>query len=216
MHIHTVIVSFVLVVWMTGCGITQPLRPVEEGTTELIASLGGPVIPVGGIAFPVPYLNFGGVYGYKPNLSLFANAHVTALLFKDIGIDAGFSTRIIKEKGIRPEITFNGRAYFFWDVFRGSTTRLYPMGTVTASYRAGEKSLIYFGADDLFQFVPSEMFFSPFVGYSFPIGVALQLQVESKWMAMNQATSHGIFEGMASIGGKGNVGLFFGLQYHLE
>ncbi len=205
--------SFSILLVLTGCGITQPIRPLEEGATEIHLSLGGPIIPAAGIAFPVPYLNLGGAYGYKPNMTIFANTHLTALLFKDVGLDAGFSTRLAKEKGIRPEITLNGRGYFFWDAFRGSTTRFYPMGTLTASYRTDEHSLIYFGIEDLYQFSTSSMFLSPFIGYCFPAGEAANLQIESKWLAMNHDTRHGVFEGLASVGGKGNIGIFFGMQY---
>ncbi len=198
------------------CGITQPVRPIEEGTTEVIASLGGPIAPVGGIVFPIPYLNVGAMYGYKPHVTLYGNAHITAVLFKNIGFDGGFSTRIFPEKDICPEITLNGRAYFFWDAFRGNTTRLYPTGTLTASYLIGERSLFYFGADNLYQFSTSDIFVSPFIGYSFPITDGMELQIESKWMAMNRDTRHGVFEGVGSISGKGNIGLFFGLQYSLK
>ncbi len=199
-----------------NCGITQPIRPIEESTTEIISSIGGPIIPVGSISFPVPYLNVGVMHGYKPNLTVFGNAHVTALLFKDVGFDAGFSTRMVTEKGIRPEITLNGRAYFFWDAFRGNSTRLYPTGTLTASYLLGAQSLFYVGADNLFQFTTSDIFVSPFIGYSFPIEEMMMMQIESKWIAMNKDTRHGIFEGVASINGKGNIGLFFGLQYSVK
>jgi hypothetical protein len=201
---------------IVGCGITQPIRPIEEGTTELIASLGGPIIPVGGIAFPVPYLNVGAMYGVKPNLTLYGNAHITALLFKNVGIDGGFSTRILPEKGLRPEITLNGRVYFFWDAFRGKTTRVYPTGTLTGSYLIGEHSLLYFGEDNLYQYTTSDLFVSSFIGYSFPLTDGMELQIETKWMAMNHDTRHGVFEGTASLNGKGNIGLFFGLQYSLK
>ncbi len=199
-----------------GCGITQPIRPIDEGSTELIVSLGGPIIPLGGVAIPVPYLNFGVMVGYQPNLTLYGNAHITALLFKDVAFDGGFCTRVLTEKGIRPEITLNGRAYFFWDAFRGKTTRVYPMGTLTGSYLIDEHSLLYFGADNLYQYTTSDLFVSPFIGYSFSIADGMEIQIESKWMAMNRDTRHGVFEGAGSISGKGNVGLFFGLQYSLK
>lgn len=192
------------------------MRPIAEGTTEIIASLGGPIIPVGGIVLPVPYLNAGVMYGYKSNLTLYGNAHVTALLFKDIGLDGGFSARLLQEKELRPEVTFNGRLYFLWDAFRGTTTRFFPTGTITASYETGERSLFYFGADNLYQFHAPDIFVSPFVGYSFPIAGNMLLQAETKWMAMNHNTRHGVFEGVGSIDGKGNVGLFVGIQYRLE
>ncbi len=112
----------VLPLLFIGCGVTQPIRPIDEGSTELVASLGGPIIPVGGVAFPVPYLNVGALYGYSSNLTLYSNAHITALLFKDVAIDGGFSSSLFSEKGLIPEISFNGRIYFFWDAFRGTTS----------------------------------------------------------------------------------------------
>lgn len=208
--------AIILILSFFGCGITQPIRPIEEGTSEIIASLGGPIIPAGGIAFPIPYLNVGAMYGYRPNLTVYGNAHLTALLFKDVGLDAGISTRILPEKNFRPEITFNGRAYFFWDAFRGNTIRFYPTGTVTGSYLIGEHSLLYFGADNLYQFTTSDLFISPFIGYNFLVSDVAQLQIESKWVAMNHDTRHGVFEGAGSIGGKGNIGLYFGIQYNLK
>ncbi len=209
------ILSITFLPLITGCGITQPVRPLEEGATEAIASFGGPVVPVGGISFPIPYLNLGVMHGYTSDLTLYGNAHVTALLFKDVGLDGGAAVRIFGEEKFRPELTFNGRIYFFWDAFRGNTSRLYPMGTLTASYSTGERSLFYFGVDNLYQFQPSGLFVSPFIGYQFPVSNVMQLQIESKWMAMNQDTRHGVFEGGGSIGGKGNIGVFVGLQYEI-
>lgn len=204
-----------IAILLTGCGVTQPVRPVEEGTTHVIASFGGPIIPFAGIAIPVPYLNIGAMYGYQPNLTIYGNAHLTALLFKDVGLDAGIAARMMPEKGVRPEITLNVRGYFFWDAFRGNITRFYPMGTITGSYETGERSLLYFGADNLYQITTSDLFVSPFIGYGFPFGESTILQVETKWAAMNHDTRHGIFEGTASVGGKGNIGLYVGLQYSL-
>lgn len=216
MNLNRALFFIVFVFLLTGCGVTQPVRPIEEGTTHVIASFGGPLIPFAGVAIPVPYLNVGALYGYQPNLTVFGNAHITALLFKDVGIDAGFASRILPEKGIRPEITFNGRAYFFWDAFRGNTTKFYPAGTISASYAINERSLFYFGADNLYQMSTSDLFVSPFIGYGFPIGESTILQIETKWAAMNHDTRHGIFEGMASISGKGNVGLYVGFQYEMK
>lgn len=207
---------FAPVIVLTGCGITQPLRPIEEGKIEYAASFGGPIIPAAGIAFPVPYLNVGMLYGLRPNMTVYGNAHLTAFLFKNVAVDGGFASRLLPEKGVRPEVTMNLRGYFFWDAFRGTTVRLYPMGSLIGSYSMGDRSLFYFGADDLYQVSTSEFFLSPFIGCSVPVSDAMVMQCESKWMAMNKDTRHGIFEGVASIGGNGNVGLFLGLQWRME
>ncbi|MFA6468617.1 MAG: hypothetical protein WCW35_06955 [Bacteroidota bacterium] len=206
---------FVLTIF-AACGVTQPVRPIEVGSTEITASLGGPIIPVGDIAFPVPYLNLGAQYGYHQNFTLFGNAHITALLFKDIGFDGGAAARIVSEEGLRPDVTVNGRAYFFWDAFRGNSIRVYPAASLTGSYSLNERSLLYFGVDNLVQLSDASVFVSPFAGYSFPISGTMVMQVETKWVAMNHDTRHGIFEGIASIGGNGNMGLYIGFQYGLK
>ena len=206
----------IIALFSAGCGVTLPIRPIEEGKTEYSASFGGPVIPAGGIAFPVPYLNVGMLYGLRPNMTVYGNAHITALLFKNVALDGGFTSRLLPEKGYRPEVDLTIRGYLFWDAFRGTTVRVYPMGTLTGSYAVGERSLFYFGADDLYQFSTSEMFLSPFIGYSFPVSDAMLMQCETKWLAMNKDTRHGLFEGAASVGGKGNIGLFLGLQWRME
>lgn len=212
---HLYILLLVLSI-LTGCGVTQPIRPVEKGSTEITASFGGPIIPLGSIAIPVPYLNVGVMHGMTENVTVFGNAHVTSVLFKTVAADGGVAVSMTEEKGIVPEISVNGRGYFFWDAFRGHTARFYPMASVVGSYAAGERSLFYFGADNLYQFSTADLFVSPFVGYSFPVSSVMVLQLESKWMAMNKDTRHGIFEGVASVGGRGNVGVFVGIQWEVK
>jgi len=214
-NFRILLVVFTLTLF-AACGVTQPIRPIEAGKTEITASLGGPIIPVGDIAFPVPYLNLGAQYGIRQRLTLFGNTHITALLFKDVGFDGGAAMRIVSEEGLRPDVTVNGRAYFFWDAFRGNSIRVYPAASVTASYSMNTQSLLYFGVDNFLQLSDASIFVSPYVGYSFPISDNAMMQLESKLVALNHDTRHGVFEGVASVAGRGNVGLYVGVQYSLE
>ncbi len=208
------IIFLSLLAW--HCGATQPVRTLPEGETDLTSSFGGPIIPFAGVALPVPYWNGGAAYGLHRSVTVYGNLHLTALLFGDVALDGGAAVRLFDENGVRPEVTANGRMYFFWDVARGNTAVLYPMLTATGSYAVGERSLLYFGSDQMYQFSDRSLFVSPFVGWEFPAGERTILQLESKWMAMNRDTRHGVFEGFASIGGKGNLGLFFGMRYQWE
>lgn len=211
----SVILLFVIsgAVLLNGCGVTQPVRTVPEGTTQLTGSFGGAVIPFAGIAIPVPYLTTGALYGYSNDLTVFGSAHLTAILFKNAGLDLGASYRAVKEQSLVPELTVTGKGYFFWDAVRGSTKRLYPSMTVTASYSAAERSLLYFGAEGLYQQSNSELFIAPFAGYSFAVHPSMIMLVETKWLAANKDTRHGIFEGAGSIGGRGNIGIYCGVQW---
>jgi hypothetical protein len=209
-------IVFTLLLLLSGCGVTQPVRTLEEGSTQITSSFGGPIIPFDGFVIPTPYLNLGALYGYSDNISLYGNVHLTALLFKDIGIDGGAAAMLVKETGLMPEITVNGRVYFFWDVIRSNNKRFFPMITFIASYTTGEYSLCYFGADHLYQIHKPDIFLSPLVGYQFPLSGTLLSQIEIKWLAVNKDTHHGIFEGATSIGGAGGMGLFFGVNYTIQ
>lgn len=212
-----IFVCFIIVsTYFYGCSGSQPIKPISEGTSTITASFGGPIIPLDGIAIPAPYIIVGSVHGIKKNISIYGNVHITAALFKDVGIDGGFVTTLVEEEGAIPAIHTNGRIYFFWDVGRSNNKRIFPMATVIASYAAGTRSLFYFGADNLFQVHKPDYFISPLIGYQFPLNETILSQIEVKWLAANKDTRHGVFEGTTSISGYGGVGLFFGIQYSLR
>ncbi|NUN70143.1 MAG: hypothetical protein HUU02_10580 [Bacteroidetes bacterium] len=198
---------------LIGCGVTQPIRTIPAGEVHLTGSFGGGIIPFGGIAIPVPYLTAGAQYGYSDAFTVFGNGHLTAALFKDVGLDLGGAYRAVRQEGIVPELTLAGRGYFFWDAVRGSTTRLYPSLSAAASYQLSERSLLYFGTEGLYQQSTSDLFLAPFAGYTFPVHERWVLQLETKWLAANKDMRHGIFEGAASVGGYGNVGIYCGVQW---
>ena len=200
----------------TGCGVTQPVRAIPRDETRLNASLGGPVIPLGDAAVVVPYLNLGVQHGVTDDLTVFGNAHVTALLFKDAGLDAGTTVRVREQQEWLPEINAKGQIYA-WYLMRSGRVRVLPLATVTAGYSTGDRSYLYIGADNAFQFTSSRHYFiAPLAGYSFGISKAMTMQVETKWLAPNIDTRHGIFEGATSIDGRGNIGIYFGLELSLK
>jgi hypothetical protein len=197
------------------CGITQPVRVLNEGVTKASASLGGPLIPLGKATIPVPYLTAGVQHGYSSSLTLTGNVHLLTALLGDVGGDAGAAQRFVSENGWVPELTAKAQLYFFYDVKRGNNPRLFPFLSLNASYLLGESTLLYFGADNLFQFVRPAYFLSPFAGSQFPLSHRIDMQFELKWMAANGNTEHGIMEGHNSINGRGNVGTFLGFHYLL-
>ncbi|MBW7889316.1 MAG: hypothetical protein H3C35_13330 [Bacteroidetes bacterium] len=205
-----------LLLYFLGCGATQPIRTLEEGASSVQASLGGPIIPFADLPVPVPYLNLGYAKGIQKNLTLFGNAHVTALLFKDAAFDAGIVSSFAKEKGMRPEITVKVQGNFFWAALRGREFRFLPTIHANGSYRVGGRSLFYFGAENNYDLLQSQSLFSPFIGYQFPLSQSLFMQAETKWIAANKDTRHGIFEGYASVLGQGNMGLFLAFTYRLN
>lgn len=198
------------------CGTTQPVRVAAAGEWDANVSLGGPlVLPVSNVNVPLPYLNAGIAYGLNEDFTLTGDFHVTSTLYKTFGIDGGAAMRLIAQNKSIPEVTAKAQGYLFTSL-RDGRARFYPMVTINASYVIGERMLAYFGADNLFQFDSNPYFLSPFLGLEFPAGEKWKLQVESKWVAANQSTAHGIFQGAGSIGDHGCVGIYLGAQYLLR
>ena len=197
------------------CGVTQPVRLLDEGATELTCSLGGPFVTVGRTTFPVPYATVGIMHGASENVTVMGNAHLTALLFRNAAFDAGAAACLQKQDDLIPEVTVSGRLIFFGMFRHGAESRLYPEVSLTLSDRIGEQSLVYAGADNVFQSESPRYLFSPYLGLQFPLSRTCTAQVETKWMAANVRTSSGVFEGHGNLSNHGNTSLFFGLLFSL-
>ena len=209
----TLPILFAAIFWI-GCGSTQPVRVLEEGKTKAAISFGGPIIQFGSAPIPVPYLTIGAMHGYSDDLTLAANAHLLSAALGDIGFDAGAALRLLKQDGAVPELTGKAQIYLFDNIAHGpNTPRFFPMISLNGSYLIGESSLFYAGIDNLFQLSKPAYMLSPFIGTEFYISRRISGQIETKWMAANINSSHGILEGYASLGGSGNIGIFLGLVY---
>jgi hypothetical protein len=207
---------FTMTVALSSCGVTQPVRVIDQGTTQAAVSLGGPLIPFGGMTVPSPYLNLGLIHGYKENLTLTGNVHATMAVFKNAAFDVGAATRLARESNGWPELTAKGQLYFFSDLERLDAVRVFPMVSINASYLLGNSTLLYAGAEQLIQFNKPQYFFTPFAGTQLSLSDRSALQIELKWMAANANSAHGIFRGTGSIGDHGDIGVFFGYTYGLS
>jgi hypothetical protein len=201
---------------LSACGVTQPVRVVDRGVTQAAVSLGGPLIPFGGMTVPTPYLNLGLIHGYKENLTLTGNIHATMAVFKNAAFDVGATTRLMRETGGWPEVTAKGQIFVFSDLERFDAMRIFPMVSANASYLLGTSTLLYAGADQLVQFNKPQYFIAPFAGTQLSLSDRSALQVELKWMAANVNSAHGIFRGTGSIGSHGDIGIFFGYTYGIS
>jgi len=207
---------FAVAVVLSSCGVTQPVRIIDQGTTQAAVSLGGPLIPFGGMTVPTPYLNLGLIHGYKENLTLTGNLHATMALLKNAALDVGAATRLARESSGWPELTAKGQLFVFSDLDRLDNVRAFPMVSINASYLMGRSTLLYAGAEQLIQFNKPQYFFTPFAGTQLSLADRSALQIELKWMAANANSAHGIFRGTGSIGDHGDIGLFFGYTYGLS
>ncbi len=211
----TLVLTTAAALCIAGCGATQPVRVLDDHTSAVSASLGGPVIPAAGIAFPVPYLNAGFAYGLTPDITAGANLHITALIFNDIGFDVGAAARLLREHGPVPELTVKLQGLLFTTLNPNPQSLFLAHASINASYLIGVRTLAYAGTEHTVQFHEADYFFTPFLGMQFPVSGAMEAQAEMKWLAANHFTGHGAFEGAGSVNAHGNVGLYFGVLYHL-
>jgi hypothetical protein len=202
-----------LLLFLVGCGVTQPVRVLERHEVRVTTSFGGPVIPSSIPTVVIPYGTVGAMVGVSEGVTVTGSLHLPLVALETVGIDGGAAVRIARENGFVPEVTAKGTALILTD-FKPGSFRLFPQISVNGSYSIGESVLGYGGLENMFQFTGTEHFFlGPFVGLEIRLSRRFALQGEAKWMAANIDTRNGIFEGQASFRGKGYFGLFLGASY---
>ena len=206
-HLHLVLCTFTVIA-LAGCGSGQPVRVLPEEQTTLSASIGGPIVPSTSPIGFVPYLTAGATHGVTNNISVHGNLHLLMSAFAVGGIDIGASVRAIRQDKAIPELTLSTRLIGFMKFSGPVSPRLYPDVAFNASWEVAENTLVYLGTHSTFQWKPSAVYLSPFIGVQFPISTAFCLQTELIWQAANHNTQVGIFEGESSIGGMGSFGGF--------
>jgi len=202
-----------LLVFFTGCGVTQPVRVLEPGEVRVTASFGGPVVPSSMPTVVIPYGTIGGMAGVAEGITVTGNLHIPLVALETAGIDGGAAVRILRGDGPVPELTAKGTALLLTN-FRAGSSRCFPILSLNGSYSLGGPALWYAGIENMFQFTGQEHFFvGPFTGIEVHLSRQIALQGEAKWMAANVDTRNGVFEGQASFRGKGYFGIFLGGSY---
>ena len=200
---------------LSSCSVTQPVRVLDEGATRATLSVGGPIVRLGGVTVPVPYLNVGVMHGYTSDVTLTGNIHGTMAMLKDLALDVGAATRVVHQEGWVPEVTAKGQLYLFSDLEMIKNARVFPMVGLNASRLIGESTLLYAGVDQLIQFNNPHYFVTPFVGAELPLSERWAMQTEVKWMAANIESAHGALRGVGSVGGHGSAAIFFGFTWRI-
>jgi len=206
-----------MVVWLAvvagllGCSATQPVRVLNLGERRWIASVGGPLLPNHVPTGMLPYTDVGMMWGARDNLTLSANAHLLAAAFGVAGADVGAARRLRSQDGRAPEITGQVQLYAFAGT---GGARVYPNVSSVASWRAGDRGLLYTGLNltGRLNAGGKALVATPLIGVQRDVTKRLILQLEGKWMAANIDMSRGLFEGENSISGHGGMAVQLGLQ----
>jgi hypothetical protein len=184
---------YVAIATLLGCGACASshfVRPLGKGGAMVNASLGGPLVQLGGAVFPTPIIDVGGGYGVRDDVDIFLRANVTALAFGDLHLEPGVAYHpIIADHGGVPTVTVAGSLHFLTD-FRTSARALPQLSAATAWALGKKRHLLYAGADLAISFegrgwVP---IFGPFVGGELRVARRFRLSLEVKYLAPNYET----------------------------
>lgn len=197
----------------TGCGATMT-APLAKGTTEVSASLGGPMIVFGGAPVPLPVSTVGLAHAVSDTVTMRGALHPTAATFGVAGLDLGVVAHPIL--GHRAALTLGIDAYGFgngadavlladpWVATRWKLAPWFALaGGIHVPIRYATSSPELRGTTPVAPTV--------FVQPAFVVG-RFELDVELRWYALASNGSI-LAPGWVSPGGVGTLGLVFGVAY---
>jgi len=198
-----------------ACASSHFVRPLGKGGAVASASVGGPLIQLGGAVFPTPIVELGGGYGVRDDVDIFLRANITAAAFGDLHLEPGVAYHpIIRDRGSVPTVTVAGSLHFLTD-FRTSARALPQLSAATAWALGKKRHLLYAGLDLAISFegrgwVP---IFGPFVGGELRVGRRVGLSLEAKYLAPNYETGI-LAPAWVAPGGWGYLSILLGVNVY--
>jgi hypothetical protein len=202
-----------LVLALTGCGTTLT-APLARGTTEVSASLGGPMVALGGAPIPVPLSTVGLAHGVSDTVTVRGALHPTAAAFGVAGLDLGLVVHPIATR--RGALTLGLDAYGFGN---GADAVLLADPWIATRWRLAKWFALAGGVHVPIRYATSSPTLrdttpvapTVFVQPAFVVG-RFELDVELRWYAL--ASNGGILApSWVSPGGVGTLGLVFGAAW---
>lgn len=208
-HRLRVVPLLLLTSLVSACSATHVARPLPRGASQWTVSLGGPWLPEAVPTKLVPYVSVGLQRGVTDDLTLGGAVHATMAAYQVAAGELSATRRVARGAGVRPELAATGNVYLFAG---DGGARVFPALGGVASWRPGERTLLFGGAQVIGQFTgaPAALV-TPLLGVQRRVRSRLGLQAELKWMAANADTRAGVFEGESSLGGRGALALQLGL-----
>jgi hypothetical protein len=198
-----------------ACASSHFVRPLGKGGAVVNASLGGPLVELGGATFPTPIVDVGGGYGVSDDVDLFLRWNVTAAAFGDLHIEPGVAWHpIIRDHGGVPTLTLAGSLQFLTDFRDGA--RALPQLTIATAWALGKKRHLLYGGTDLavsFEGRGWVPIFGPFVGGELRVGRRVGLSLEAKYLAPNYNTRL-LAPAWVAPGGYGYLSILLGVNVY--
>lgn len=199
-----------LVGLFAGCGAQMRNMPVGTQKMQVSASIGGPMVDAFGRTVPIPYGLIGATYGISNEMETYIDYHVTATVFKFLGVTPGVVYFPSFHYGrLVPALGFD--ALIFSDI---KATRVYPELVTSSAYRLSERWTPYIALRHTFQEGPAPHYIpSAMAGTSCRSG-RMQYFIELQWLALDHDNRWNPVE-YHGISNRGAMSLQFGATLDL-
>lgn len=134
-----ILFSIVALLSLSACTPSRFVRPLEKGQTAISADLGGPLIKFAGTTLPIPLSSISVGHGFSSTCTGYAGIHTTALLYKTVHLDVGFTKQLSEAKGWRPGFSVSPMLNFMMST-RDKEYRIFPQLDVNAFWNYGKKN----------------------------------------------------------------------------
>jgi hypothetical protein len=196
-----------------ACAQSRVIQPLPPGQSSLGASLGGPMVQVGGNPLPVPILEAGGAHGLRERLAATGNIDLTALLYGTLHIEPGVVWHpIVHDRGPLPSLALSGSLHVLSDF---DDLLVAPHLAAIASWPVARRHLVYGGIDTAVALQTySRVVIGPLIGGEYRHG-RLGFGLELKWLAPYYDVEP-TAPRWISPGEQGFLSVIIGFQYHPE
>ena len=139
-----------LVLWR--CAPVRQVAPLPEGSTEVRASLGGPLIHFAGAVMPIPFMSLGLDHGIRERLTVGGTIYPTAWLFGAFQVDAHalYGLRAPGDRWWQPGVSAGAALNYTidrWEWQQG----LWPEVDLNVWWPAGAHAVVYAGLSNWFE-----------------------------------------------------------------
>lgn len=201
-----------------SCAPSRYVRPLEKKQQVASLSFGGPLIKFSGAPVPLPFITAGYGYGLQQNITVFANLHVTSLLFSNLQSDIGATFRVY-EKPLKYGFSLSPALQVATSLKAGNSARLWPSLDANAYFHFHQTpSYLYAGTNAWFELSKTRAHGEAQPQFLIPNVQVGYVWVRTKWSHQFQLSYLGIGTAILpgvvdyiGFSGKGSLGLHYGL-----
>ena len=109
-------VAIAMLLALGACATSHFVRPLGKGGAVVNASVGGPLVQLGGATFPRPSSTSAAATASATTLDIFLRANMTAAAFGDLHLEPGVAYHpLVRDGGPVPTVTVAGSLHFLTD-----------------------------------------------------------------------------------------------------